>query len=248
MTQEFFDVESPPAKDPLWLDIVEMILARDYATPRHRQRELGPSEVAHPCMRRLAYAMMEVKPGNPAFDPLPSIIGTATHTWLQSAAAHANMVLGRQRWLSETRVQVTPGLSGSCDLYDTDTETVIDYKVPGATRFSKYRTDPGPVYKAQVFLYGRGFENAGRAVKRVALAFLPRGGFLKSLHIWQADYDPAVADAILRRRDATIGLLGDLQIDDHPERYEWIPKDPCDCEFCPWWSPNPTSPLQCGGP
>ena len=122
-----FDTPTPTAPDdPLRSELISMILARDAATPRHLQKELGPSEVAHPCMKRMAFGLMDVARCNPPYDPLPSIIGTATHKWLDSAAQPANMVAGRQRWLTETRVNVTPGLAGSCDLYDTDTATVIE--------------------------------------------------------------------------------------------------------------------------
>ena len=67
---------------------------------------------------------------NPQWDPLPSIIGTATHTWLETAAALANTVLGRDRWLTETKVYPAPWLPGSCDLYDCDTETVSTTRCP----------------------------------------------------------------------------------------------------------------------
>jgi len=234
-------------RDSLRDDLLTMIRARDAATPRHLQRELGPSEVGHPCMRKMAFGMLEVEECNPQFDPLPSIIGTATHAWLDSAASHANMVLGRERWLTETRVQVTPGLAGSCDLYDTDTATVIDWKVVGTPRLAKYRKDPGPAYRNQVFLYGKGFENAGYAVKRVAIAFVPRGATLHSFHLWRADYDPRVADDCLKRREAVIALLSDLDVENHPERHTWIPAEPYDCRFCEWHADRPTGPLQCSG-
>ena len=245
-TAEFFDSE-PIVSDPLRDDLVAMIRSRDAATPRHLQVELGPSDVSHPCMRRMAYGIMAEPGGNPSFDPLPSIIGTAVHHWLDSAAQHANEALGRQRWLTETRVEVTPGLSGSCDLFDLDTGTVIDWKVVGTPRLRKYRKDPGPVYKSQVHLYARGFENAGHQVKRVAIAFVPRGATLHSLHVWSADYDPAVTDAVLARREQTICLLNDFDIENNPDRYSWFPAEPVDCMFCSWYSPDPKGPLQCRG-
>lgn len=224
-----------------------MIWQRYRATPRHLQKELGPSEVAHPCMRKMAFGMMDVTRCNPEFDPLPSIIGTATHSWLESAAMHANNILGRKRWLAETRVNVAPGLSGSCDLYDSDNATVIDFKVPGDSSFDKYRKDPGPTYKGQVFLYGKGFENAGLPVKTVAIAFLPRGKTLRSMHIWKEDYDASIAEAVLARRHAVITLINDLEIEQHPERYGWIPTTPDQCIWCPWFRPEPRGPLECKG-
>ena len=246
---DFFSTPSPAEQvDPLRSDLMDMIRQRDYATPRHRQVELGPSDVSHPCMRKLAYGMTQAVTCNPSFDPLPSIIGIAVHSWLESAARHANEALGRERWMVETRVEVTPGLSGSCDLYDHDTATVIDWKVVGTPRLRKYRKDPGPAYKTQVYLYGRGFENMGLPVKRVAIAFVPRGATLQSLHVWSADYDPQIADWALQRREQAMALLDDLQVENNPERYHWIPATQYDCMYCSYFAQSPDdSGLQCGG-
>lgn len=246
MTENFF-ADEPSTHDPLRADLLAMIRDRDYATPRHRQVALGPSDVSHPCMRKLALAIMDEPGTNPPFDPLPSIIGTAVHSWLDSAARHANEKLGYTRWMTETRVQVTPSLSGSCDLYDRDTGTVVDWKVVGTNRLRMYRKDPGPAYKAQVFLYGRGFENAGLPVNKVAIAFVPRGATLHSLHVWSAPYDPAVADWVLDRRTQAIALCHDFDVEHHPERYRWIPATQGDCTFCAWYSREPKGPTQCPG-
>lgn len=245
-TADFFDVQ-PIASDPLRDELVSMIRSRDAATPRHLQVELGPSDVSHPCHRRMAYGIMAEPGGNPDFDPLPAIIGTAVHHWLETAAQHANKTLGRERWLTETRVEVAPGLSGSCDLFDTDTGTVIDWKVVGTPRLAKYRKDPGPLYKSQVHLYGRGFQNAGHQVNRVAIAFVPRGATLHSLHVWSDDYDPKITEDVLTRREQVLCLLNDFDIENNPDRYGWFPVEPLDCVFCSWYSPNPSGPLQCKG-
>lgn len=241
------DAEFPGGDDPLRSALVDMIRQRHAVTPRNLQQELGPSEVGHPCLRKLAYGMAGAVQCNPDYDPLPSIIGTATHTWLESAARHANEALGRTRWLTETRVTVADGLSGTADLYDCDTDTVIDYKCPGTTRFTRYRKDPGPVFRAQVMLYGRGFENAGYPVKRVAIALIPRAGTLHKLHLWQALYDPAQADAVLARRSAVLAMLGSFDVERYPDRFEWFPTTGYDCTYCPWWAPRGRGPLQCGG-
>ena len=42
MTEEFFEDSPPEPDDPLRADLIAMIRDRDYATPRHRQRALGP--------------------------------------------------------------------------------------------------------------------------------------------------------------------------------------------------------------
>lgn len=244
----FFAPEPPPdPKEVLRQDLLTMIKDRDKATPRHLQVELGPSEVGHPCLRKLAYGLLAVPRANPYYDPLPSIIGTAVHTWLESAAAHANKTLGRQRWITEMKVNVAPGLSGSCDLYDVDTRTVIDWKVPGKNRFDMYRKDMSPVFKAQVHMYGLGFERAGYPVKRVAVCLVPRGNGLNLTHLWMEDYDPAIAHAAVQRREQVLSLLSDWDVEHNPDRLEWFAKTEYDCVFCGQWRPNPVGPMQCDG-
>ena len=109
MTEQFWDVPEPPPANPLRDELLGMINARYRATPRHRQVALGPSNIAHPCMRKIALGAMAEPRTNPEFDPLASIIGTAMHSWLESAAQLANETLGRERYLTETRVQVAAG-------------------------------------------------------------------------------------------------------------------------------------------
>lgn len=233
--------------DPLREDLISMIKARYSATPRHIQVELGPSDVGHPCMRKMAFGITEVPRCNPEYDPLPSIIGTATHAWLDSAAQLANERLGRVRWMTETEVEVAPGLTGHCDLYDLDTGSVLDWKVLGATSFDANGKDPSIVYKRQGHMYGRGFENIGLPVKTIGIAMLPRSGTLRGMKLWTEDYNPALVDETLATRETVIGLLDDLRPEENPERYQWIPATPYQCTYCPFFKPNPTSPLQCNG-
>lgn len=248
-TSDFFSdtAKQVEQNDPIRNDLLAMIRDRDHATPRHRQVELGPSDVSHPCMRKMAFGMMGVEGTNPPFDPLPSIIGTAVHSWLETAAKHANTQLGRVRWITEMRVEVAPGLWGSCDLYDMDTGTVIDWKVVGTPRLRMYRKDPGHAYKTQVHLYGRGFLRMGLPVNKVAIAFVPRGATLHSLHVWSADYDDTVSAWALQRREQVMCLVNDLKVDENPAAYQFIPATQKDCTFCAWYSNNPTGPTQCRG-
>jgi hypothetical protein len=244
--EQFFAVDTMEA---LRDDIVAMILARHTSTPRHLQVELGPSEIGHPCSRKLAYSMTNdpVPKCNPQWDPLPSIIGTATHTWLESAAVLANTELGRERWLTETKVHVTERLSGSCDLYDCDTETVIDYKVPGVNQFGLLSRDMSPVYRAQAHLYGKGFVNAGRSVKTVAIMLLPRGGTLAKAKLWSEPYDQGLADETIERWARIGAMVADFDTAQHPDRFLWFEKKGYMCVFCPWFSPKPSGPQQCSG-
>lgn len=268
---DFWDAPPPPPpEDALRSDLIQMIVDRYRVTPRHQQVELGPSEIGHLCLRRLAYGLTNAQQSNPYFDPLPSIIGTAAHTWMESAARAANEPLYeefarecdkepdpetrmfkldtfKRRWLTETKVEIVTGLSGTCDLYDTTTNTVIDWKFPGASRFTAYRKAIPLHYRTQVHLYGKGFVRAGYPVKTVAICLLPRGGSLNSMHLWSEPYDEKLADEAIARREMVIALCNDWDVENNPDRYHWFATSPSDCMFCPQFSPRPVGPLQCKG-
>lgn len=243
---EFFSATNP-VRDPLWSDLADMIRTKANNNPRNLQRELGPSEVGHPCLRKMAFGLMQVPRSNPEWDCLPSAFGVAMHTWLEDAAQQANERLGWERWITERRVEVAPGLSGTADLYDRITHTVIDWKNLGYTSFDKHVKDPGLTYKNQVQLYGRGYLRLGLPVRRVAIAMLPRTGTLTNMNLHFDDYSDEKADTVLARRNAVIALIDDLDIENNPERYQWIPNTPSECIFCPWWRPEPTNSMQCNG-
>lgn len=231
-------------------DLTSLIRYAAANAPRSQQRSLGPSEVGHPCARKLALGLMDEPRCNPDGDPLPSIVGTAVHAWLEAAASTDNERLGRERWITERRVTVREGLSGTCDLYDQDTATCIDWKCPGTSRMKHYvRHGPSQVYRVQAHLYGRGYRNAGLPVERVAVAFLPRGGQLRDAHLWTEPYDDALVDQILERIDLVQVAIADLDVEHDVERYLLIPKTPDgDCIFCPFFSPKPKNGRQCSGP
>lgn len=215
---------------------------------RSQQRALGPSEVGHPCLRKLAYGLMGVPKCNSYSDPLPSVVGTGAHAQVEEFARKANERLGRTRWLPETRVTVRPGLAGTCDLVDLDTTTVIDWKFPGTSRMHHYRTHgPSEVYRRQAHLYGRGMRNLGLPITDVGICFLPRGGELKNAYLWTEPYSDAVVAETLSRIDAVTLMLDDFDIDHHPENYQRIPATPDGCFVCPYHRSTPSGPYECNG-
>lgn len=240
--------DGSPPRDALWQDLVDMIRQKAAANPRDLQVELGPSEVGHPCTRKLAYGLMAVPACNPGMDALPSIIGVAMHTWLEGAAQYANEVLGYERWITERRVQVTEDLFGTADLYDTETATVIDWKNLGRTSYTKYTKNIGETYLHQVMLYGKGYLRLGYPVKQVAIAIIPRSGTsLSRMHLERIDFDESIADAVIARRNGVIALCDQFDVENNPDRFEWFETSPDQCSFCDWWRPFPEGPLQCKG-
>lgn len=245
----FLDLEGLPSVE-LLADLTELILHAYNTTPRHMQKEIGPSEYGKECSRALAYQLVDA-PGVQKGDPLPSIVGTAAHTWLQDAVVKWNLKLGYVRYIPESKVtaHAGPGGVGSCDVFDIVTGTVIDWKLPGTTRFNQYKKKgPSQQYRVQAHTYGRGFANLGFDVKRVAICFLPRGGMLSNAHLWSEPYDPQIPADAEARMNGIIELADELRLDQHPERFELIAPEPGgDCFFCPWHHPEPSTHYQCKG-
>lgn len=154
------------------------------------------------------------------------------------------------RWLPERRVTVREGLSGTCDLYDTWTDTVIDYKFPGTSRMTMYRkSGPSIIYRIQAHMYGRGYQRDGFPVKRVGIWFLPRAGMLSTSLLWTEPYDEDLVERELQRLDNLVLLADELDIERQPERLAWVPKTPYDCQFCDFFtvSKDHSDPAACAG-
>lgn len=243
-------------------DIKDFIVKAEAERPRSLQKTLGPSEAGHPCERQLAYKInnarsssTEAKGYNTHKDPMAAILGTAAHAWMEEAAKTANKRIGRVRWITEQRVVVRPAaegveeLAGSCDLYDVDTKTCIDWKFPGATAYSGYaKTGPSEQYRGQAHLYGQGYLNLGLPVESVAIMFISRTGSLRQMNLWREPYNQNLVDTILKRLDHVENLLDKYKVDEEPSNLLRIPTTSGNyCNYCNWWSPKPSGPYQCGG-
>lgn len=269
MKPDFDDVMNVAGLDDeqLLQDLKDLIRQADALKPRSLQKALGPSEVGHPCLRRLAFGTVNARKHaraaeNGAFarpapiegglnrfnDPLAAIIGTAMHAWLEDAVRTANQALGRVRWIPEQPVSPWDGLRGTCDLYDADTRTVLDWKVPGQTRHAHYKKHgPSPVYKTQAHLYGAGYRNEfGLPVEKVGIVFLSRTGGLRDTFLWREDYNQTLVDETQDKLADLDRRIAELDLIDNPGNFAQIPITPtADCHFCNWYSPNPMSPFQC---
>jgi hypothetical protein len=218
--------------------------------PRHTQRELGPSQIGHECPRHLALATVAPEEGVARYnDPLPSLTGTAIHSLIESFVPAYNALIGEERFIAERKVFMREGFGGTADLYDTLTDTVIDWKNPSPARTAKYIKDPGSIYKRQAHLYGLGYEREGYPVKNVAVCLLPRGGQLRNAKLWAEPYDRQLALDTMKRYDQILVLADELDVEHHPERFTIFPAVPNDmCEYCPFFSPAPDgNPYRCAG-
>lgn len=244
--------------DVLLGDLKGVVYRAARNAPRTLQETLGPSEVGHGCPRRLAYSLGVRGATRSAhvpaddFDPWPRTVGVAGHDWLARQFEADNEALGRRRWLCEERVTAwddVEGGEGTCDLYDYDTETVIDYKIPGKDSFDAQVADgPVPSYQIQPQIYAKGHRNAGRKVRNVAIWLIPKSGLLRKSHLWFRPFDEAIAEHAHETVRTTTELVRSLDVANHPERFELIPINPGSaCKFCAHLTANPANPYQCKG-
>ncbi|WP_086846975.1 hypothetical protein [Amycolatopsis kentuckyensis] len=204
--------------------------------PRSLQEAPGPSELGEPCARRLAYKIMR-EPKLTKNDPLPSIVGTAAHSWLENACQMWNQHVGREDWLTEMELPIAPGITGHGDAYFSPLQICLDWKFPGTEPMREYRKNgPSQVYRNQIHLYGMGWRALGYPVDKVGIAFFSRGGNLEGrygLHFWCEDYNPKIAEDALARYYAITELAMTLDVENHPENYKLFPASPDSCHHCP---------------
>lgn len=181
--------------------------------PRSLQTMLGPSEIGHPCARRLGHKLNGTKPlnksaGGVAWKPF---IGTAVHDTLAGIFANAETArwnddtVEHPRWLVEERVNTGTAngidVDGNADLFDVANGIVWDWKITTKNMIDKTYIPKGPgrQYKTQAHLYGRGWERRGFQVRAVGIIFLTRDGEYSTRHVWAEAYDEQVAvDALAR--------------------------------------------------
>lgn len=220
------------------------------ANPRSQQRSIGLSEIGHPCPRRIAYKLAGMPRPEKAFDdPWLMILGTAFDAWLMQALAHANGLLGRERFITQRRVFLRPDKPGSLDIYDVDRFQVIDAKLVGKSSREKAKKKPRKEYRTQVHCYGQGMVNAGYRVDRVAIAYFPRDTYLsKAFHVWSEDFDPRVPAAALERADTINQLTNALRPVLDPVQFTRFPKvTGYDCMWCPFYRPGADTGATCPG-
>jgi hypothetical protein len=247
----FVDILSfeKPKQHALTQSITDLIMHKYHRAPRSLQQEIGPSEIGEDCLRKLAYNIMREPKLNDGGDPLPSIIGTASHLWMEDACNQWNAHIGRTRYIAEAAFPIVPGMPGHCDCYDVDTATVIDWKFPGVTKMTAYKKGgPSLQYRSQAHLYGKGWSQLGAPVKDVAIVFFPRGGMLSGMHIWSEPFDVAIADAALARYYGTTELALALDVEHFPENYMRIPATKGHaCTYCNWFKPGDDTGTGCPG-
>lgn len=215
-------------------DIVDVIRWVDNHSSRSLQQAIGPSELGDPCERKIAYRLVGVKELNEWADPLPAIVGTAVHAWLERAITRFQTVHHMDRWVTESTVQVDGLLRGHVDLYDRELFTVIDFKTVSPTKLKEWKSKgPSEQHIDQVNLYAMGMAADGEPVRYVSLIAIPRSGWLSDVRVWVNEYEPARAHRALARMYAIADKL--IAMGDRMD-FSALPAVPGKgCGFCPWY-------------
>lgn len=243
MTEGWEPLGPDPVDVALKQEIMDMVLWADRNAPRSKQVAIGPSEVGDPCDRRIAYKIAGTKEINTWRDPWPAIVGTAIHTWMETAIQryqdHHFSADFDYPWMTELAVSPDPLVAGHSDVYNRKTQSVVDWKTAGVDAMRKYRKEVPNGYRTQIQLYGLGHENAGRPVKDCVLVFLPRSGWLGDMFIHREPYNRDVAVYALERLYRIGEQLLDLDIETNPHRFQNIEATPGDsCVWCPLFNKN----------
>lgn len=223
------------------LPTLQAILNRHQNGPgtRSAQVHIGPSQIGVECDRALAYRVFGVPKVNDEGLKWAPLLGTWAHAGIAEALHEENKALGRERYLIERRLTVSSALDigGQCDVYDIDTDEVIDWKLIGMTAMKGYKAHgPGETYRTQAHLYGLGWRNAGYSPRSVRVVFLPKWSITIMDGIeWCEPFRPDIAEAALRRLQRVTYLGTAVAVTQEPRNFALIPSNPGDpCTFCEW--------------
>lgn len=247
--QRVQEANAVPERDPHWLvDSVEPTGRKEpvYCATVDGIGAFGLADdlMTGNCDRQVIGKLVGTPRTNHVSDPWPSVVGTAVHAWLALAFQDDNRREGLMRWLTELAVAPHPDYPGHSDLYDAAEQAVVDHKILGPTSLAKVKSPAGPSrrYKVQLLLYGRGAQNMGLPVKRIALAAYPRtASTLDGMYVWEHELcpdDDLLIDEVLRVtavRQAVAAQIraGGMQLSDVP-----VTPDDDECFFCFLYRPQ----------
>lgn len=195
--------------------LIEHAITND---PRSLQTALGPSSLGTACDRCLVHLLAGHRVTDHVVPWLPTI-GRAVHKFLEDVFHERIFLHDETRWWPEERLLVGQvagqDIHGSCDLYDEQTATVVDFKCTGKTTLDKVRRGGASLtYQAQIMLYGKGWEDRGKPVEHVAILFLPRNAVsLQHAQVWRAPYSRRAAELALERANALHAGITTLGVD-----------------------------------
>jgi hypothetical protein len=216
-------------------EVVADIRYHSSHSKRSLQKSMGASDISNQCPRRLAYKILDVPKVNDP-DPWFTIIGSAVHKWMADCYTAKNKRLGSPRYLIEKRVSITKGVGGSFDLYDSQFEAIIDWKVVGDSAIKRAKADSSTAYNEQLSLYADSLLKRGIPVKWIVTFYLPRNGFLRTKFVDVQKFKPAVAQVAVERYKQVNSVVNKFG----SEAPYHLPGISAFCDYCPFFMPAST--------
>ena len=229
--------------DTVFEDMLAVIRRSIAAHPRSAQREIGPSELGHPCTRWLAYKLANAPTVNTAVS-WRTAVGVAVHNTLSDVFHADNDNYDQPRWWTENKVHVgrVEGpdgyeIYGSCDTYELFSALVTDWKIVAKTTLTDARRNgPDHKYRVQGHAYGRGWTRRGLPVRNVSVAFLPASGELEESVFWHEPYNEQIVLDALTKVNAVNQLVTQVGV----AAATVLPTAEHYCTRCPYFRPNST--------
>lgn len=216
-------------------ELIEIINGASKNSPRSKQKFIGPSELATPCTRKLAYKLLDWdKVNESGGGSWAANVGTAIHSYLEDIFSKYP-----ERFETETRVKVRDGLSGTIDLFHLGKNMVLDWKTKQPAGV-KEKAKEGASHQeiVQTMAYAKGKINEGQQVDYVGLIYLPTGGQISDMYVELHKYDEAIVDKALARIDDLYTLLSTVDVETNPAMWPLIPSEPSRmCMYCPYYRP-----------
>lgn len=219
----------------------EMFYAYSNRLDRSVQEHLGPSEVGHPCDRRIAMRLMRIPFVNPGGDNWASFIGTCTHVGLAEMLEWADANQGRFAVEVPLTFPSKHVPKGTSDALDRVLCLVEDHKVQGTYAAVKLRTKgPSETYRIQGHVYGLGQKLKGEKITDIAIVSWPRDkGNLDDLYVWTEPFDVKLARAALKRVDDIAKATSRTADREALEIAREFPIDTSEsCSYCPFYAKN----------
>lgn len=233
-----------PTPHPLETELATIVERHIANQPRTLQTSIGPSEIGHPCQRRVAHKTAGTPPSNPRGAAWKPFVGVAMHHEFEMILElDALRRYGGGRWVTEQKLSTGQlngeTVTGSCDLFDTHTGTVVDWKFTTRNKIlTQYRREGiGEQYRVQAHDYGRGWAARGHQVNEVAVFLWTRDGETTDRLWWSEPFQPDIAEAaytLAERNAELVTALGPA------EGMRLIPTTDAYCAWCPFWSPGAT--------
>ena len=231
-------------------DLFDIVRDAIVNQPRSLQTRIGPSEIGHPCDRRIGHKLAGTAEVNSRAVPWKPFVGTAVHEQMADIMAKAEVARWTEtdddvppRWHVEERVSVGEicgiDITGSTDLFDGQHGIVFDWKFTSKNQIKNHYKPhgPGDQYRKQAHLYGRGWQRKGHHVRHVAIVFLTREGEYADRYVWHEPYDEQIAiDALKRVEEIKTGIdtLGpEFMLPILPTTESW-------CGHCPYFQVGAT--------